>query len=259
MPDSKVCIGPKHHATSGLLHIYRLKCNRGLPCDACTRRDKSALCSYAPNANRNRHEPSKRRDIKDRLSTLENLVSSFLSDDTVVQPRFHAESMIATEEGGYTATTAEQYNRSIKQSSILSSSSGGEDALTPETPHMQETGNGQVNYIDPSHWQSILDDIKEVREHLSIPNQSLSRNETDFDADRMVKDASFLFGPAQNPTIDEILRSLPSQPICDMLVSWYFNSRFMVLGKIEENIQRLLKGHGLTFILRHYTSCKIPK
>ncbi|KAF2502981.1 hypothetical protein BU16DRAFT_546096 [Lophium mytilinum] len=199
----------------------KLKCNRRLPCDTCMRRNRSSLCNYATNANRNKPEPSKGRDLKDRLNTLENLVSSFLSADAVIQPGLLNESELAIEDSGFVAPSAER------------SSSGGEDTLTPETPHIQQTGNGQVNYIDPSHWLSILDDIKEVREHLSISNQPISRNETDFDIDLAVSDASFLFNLDPNPSFDEILRSLPSQPICDMLLSWYFNSRFMVLGIIH--------------------------
>jgi hypothetical protein len=214
-----------------LTFICRLKCNRGLPCDACTRRGKSSLCNYATNANRNKSEPSKARDLKDRLKTLENLVSSVLSGDAVIQSGQLIESGLTTEDSGIMLSSVEHYVGSATQSSTFSSSSGGEDALTPETPHIQETGDGQVNYIDPSHWLSILDDIKEVREHLSTSNQPIPRDGTGFDSDRGVADASFLFGQNQNPSLGEILRSLPSQPICDMLLSWYFNSQFMILGK----------------------------
>jgi hypothetical protein len=217
------------------IHICRLKCNRGLPCDACTKRGRPSLCNYATNANRNTPEPSKARDLKDRLSTLENLVSSVLSGEAVIQSGLLNEIELPEQSSGTIAPSAEQYNRSTKQSSTFSSSSGGEDALTPETPHIQEVGDGQVNYIDPSHWLSILDDIKEVREHLSISDQPIPRNGTSFDGDRVVSDASFLFSSDQNPSLREILKSLPSQPICDMLLSWYFNSRFMVLGKRIEN------------------------
>jgi hypothetical protein len=163
-------------------------------------------------------------------------VSSFLSGDAVVQPGLLTESELSAHDN---ASSAEKYNTSTKQSPNLSSSSGGEDVLTPETPHIQETGTGQVNYVDPSHWLSILDDIKEVREHLSISDQPMSRNGTGFDLGRAVSDASFLFSSDQNPRLDEILRLLPSQPICDMLLSWYFNSRFMILGK--KTIQHRLK------------------
>jgi hypothetical protein len=216
------------------IQIYRLKCNRGLPCDTCTKRSKSSLCKYANNANRNAPEFSKARDLKDRLSTLENLVSSVLSGDAVIQPGVPFESELTRECNRITASSDEQYDRSTKQSSTYSSSSGGEDALTPETPHIQEIGNGQVNYIDPSHWLSILDDIKEVREHLSISEPPTSVNGIGFDTDQVVSDASLLFGSDQKPRLDDILRSLPSQPKCDMLLSWYFNSRFMVLGEKEK-------------------------
>jgi hypothetical protein len=213
------------------LHNYRLKCNRALPCDTCTRRGKSSLCSFAPNANRNKHEPSKARELKDRLSTLENLVSSLLSGDAVIQPGLFSESEPSTKDSMIVVSSVGQSSRPATQASTFSISSGKEDALTPEIPHIQETGTGQVNYIDPSHWLSILDDIKEVREHLSIPTQPIFSNGTAFDLDRTVSDAGVLLCSGQNPSFDEILRSLPSQPICDTLVSWYFNSKFMILGK----------------------------
>jgi hypothetical protein len=170
-------------------------------------------------------------------------VSSFLSGDAVLQPGPLSESVPSIEDGEITSIPAEQYNRSVKQTSTLSSSSGGGDALTPEGPHLQETGDGQVNYIDPSHWLSILDDIKEVREHLSVSNQPLSQNEAGFNAGA-ASDASFLFNPNQISSLDEILSSLPSQPICDMLLSWYFNSPFMVLGKLKiSSLTYLNLGH----------------
>jgi hypothetical protein len=217
--------------------ICRLKCNRGLPCDTCTRRNKSSLCNYAANASRAKPSSSKPRDVRDRLNTLESLVSSFLSGDTVIQPGLLTGSEPATEDGQAIISPLEQYSIAIpaKQSLALSSPSRGDIAFAPETPHLQETGDGQVNYIDPSHWLSILDDIKEVRDHLSVSNQPVSQNGAGFAAHGGVPDASFLFGSTQNSSLGEILSSLPSQPICDMLVSWYFNSSFMVLGKIESS------------------------
>ena len=59
----------------------------------------------------------------------------------------------------------------------MHSSARYSDALTPESPHRQETTDGQVNYIDRGHWLSILDDIKEVREHLAVaPLPSLQQS-----------------------------------------------------------------------------------
>lgn len=161
-------------------------------------------------------------------------MSSFLSGDAVIQPGLSAESDAAA---GDTEPSAGRGDRSAEQDAAFTGT-GGEDTLTPETPHLQETVDGQVNYIDPGHWLSILDDIKEVREHLSVPSQPASQSETGLGADRE-SDAGFLLGSSQNASLDEILSSLPSQPTCDMLLSWYFNSRFMVLGKGTSNTSRV--------------------
>jgi hypothetical protein len=212
-------------------HIFRLKCNRALPCDACIRRDKSSLCTYAANASRSKPESSKQRDLKDRLNTLESLVSSFISGDTAILPRSPINAGSNIESTGSVVSSTDQLSNTGKLDTAPSSSSGREYALTPETPHLQETREGQVNYIDPSHWLSLLEGIKDVRDHLSMPTQPLSQNDTGPDVNQ-ASDASFLFNLNQTSSLDEILSSLPSQPICDMLLSWYFNSRYMVLGKM---------------------------
>ncbi|KAK7215815.1 hypothetical protein V2G26_003818 [Clonostachys chloroleuca] len=142
----------------------KLKCNRELPCDSCVKRNKSSLCHYASNANRTRPAPSgPQRELKERLHTLEAMVSSFLSGDAVIQ----------TDRGRVNDSTRRAPSASGALQNVTPSESnsspgraGGEaNALTPETPHMHETGDGQVHYIDRNHWLSILEDIKEVREH----------------------------------------------------------------------------------------------
>ncbi|OTB10589.1 hypothetical protein K445DRAFT_386538 [Daldinia sp. EC12] len=202
----------------------KLKCNRGLPCDSCMRRDKASLCNYAANASRSEPSNSQPRALKDRLNALESLVSSLLTGDAVVRPGTISRGEPTTRSVESVASPARYYN---------TPSSVREDALTPESLHLQETADGQVNYIDPNHWQSILDDIKEVREHLSASDEPVPRHEKGAVADRVVLDASFLLNSDRIPNLDEILSSLPPQPICDMLLSWYFSSRFMVLGVIH--------------------------
>jgi hypothetical protein len=114
-----------------------------------------------------------------------------------------------------------------------SSSVTVDEGLTPATPHLQESDDGQVNYIDPSHWQSILEDIREVREHLSPTQTASSEHKVQGLIELQGSDASFLFGAEQSASLDDVLLSLlPEQPICDMLLSWYFNTNFMTLGEI---------------------------
>lgn len=215
---------------------FRLKCNRGLPCDTCVRRDKSASCNYASNASRNKPAPSKPRELKDRLNVLEGLISSLLSGDTVIHPATLEGHEHEENNSSAITLSSSQSNTVAKTDTRISSPNESEGGLTTQTPRLRETGDGQLNYIDPSHWLSILDDIKEVREHLSVPSRTIPPKEDGFNVNRTITEANLLHGSNQSMDLDEILSSLPSQPICDMLLSWYFDTRFMILGMVESFI-----------------------
>ncbi|KAK7998539.1 hypothetical protein PG991_015018 [Apiospora marii] len=170
-----------------------------------------ATCAYAPNASRARPEPNKSRDMKDRLNALEKLVSSFLAGEapTLASPSATAGNNSADTETNPTLVNtplSERHDDSIAADVGLTRPNG-DAPLSPETPNLQEMGDGQVNYIDPSHWLSILDDIKETLRSLSMPAQTLS--------------------------LSDALSALPARPTCDRLISWYFNARFMVLGVVH--------------------------
>ena len=197
-----------------MFNLYRLKCNRELPCDSCIKRNKSASCQYAANATRSRHTPTKTRDLSDRLESLAQTVSIFLDHNATIP-----------------APPPQSQRRG----------SSGVDAdktvLTPELPHVQETEDGQVNYIDRGHWLSILNDIKEVREHLDtdVLSSTSSQTKADDTSPPKLVDGTHLLNLNSNSdsTFAEILSQVPSRPKCDMLLSWYFNSKFMVLGIIH--------------------------
>jgi hypothetical protein len=173
--------------------------------------------------------------MKDRLNTLENLVSSFLSGDTVIRAGADPDRGFDRAQSGRATNLhpIRRGNEPIQSDPATSSHSTAEHALTPETLHLQKTGDGQVNYIDRSHWQSILEDIKEVREYLTIPNQPLPQGATNHGTDRVLADASYLFGSMPSVQFTEILSSLPPQPVCDKLVSWYFSTQIFVVGKTD--------------------------
>ncbi|KAI1737167.1 hypothetical protein F4680DRAFT_460682 [Xylaria scruposa] len=211
----------------------KLKCNRNLPCDSCVKRSKSSLCHYAANASRGRPGPSKQRNLQDRLNTLENLIGSFISGDTIVKARTNEDEEFDPDHSETISPLVEQSDKVIRLKSHSFGPGRAEDRLTPETPHLQKARDGQVNYIDPSHWESILEDIKEVREHLAIPNQSPLQSEPGHGAHRVLADASHLFGSIPYTTFTEILSSLPPQPICDKLVSSYFSTQIFISGIVH--------------------------
>ena len=175
------------------------------------KRGQESSCRYAANANRGSAASvsAKTRAFKDRLDCLEKLVSSLASNDKAEIKGYSPDSGV-----------------SVTSSTRLS--------LAHKAPRLQETDYGQLNYMDPSHWQSILEDIREVREHLSPANNMLSygesRSESIHPPASAQPDAGFLFGTAADTTMEQVLTTLPAQPICDMLLSWFFNTRFMNLG-----------------------------
>lgn len=91
--------------------------------------------------------------------------------------------------------------------------------------HIQD---GQMSYVDSSHWLSILQDIKELRKELSLTETPIQEEQSigGFNAQ---PGADLVFGPLQSLTISEILQSLPPKAVCDNLLSYYFNFPFYVL------------------------------
>jgi hypothetical protein len=164
-------------------------------------------------------------NLTDRLKNLEALVSSLASQDLVVQQRqqsdgsSHAPMAVSSQEPGLAPRP---------------SSSEGKKGLKPETPRIRPTQDGHVNYVDSNHWLSVLEDIREVREHLSPDGTVLSEEASRDEGPKWEPDdrpVSSVLGLEANLSLEEILTSLPPRAICDRLLSHYFNSRFQVLGE----------------------------
>ncbi|KAI6782559.1 uncharacterized protein J7T54_003570 [Emericellopsis cladophorae] len=116
------------------------------------------------------------------------------------------------------------------------SAAQGANRLTPETPHLQQSEDGHVSYIDPSHWQSILEDIREVREHLAPGQAKNSSSNLQSNGNIHTShgdDPGLYLGAFAPGSLEAILATLPPQPICDKLISGYFGMQFMVLGIIH--------------------------
>lgn len=99
-----------------------------------------------------------------------------------------------------------------------------------ETLRVLHDQNGDAVYTDPSHWMSILQEIKFVRESLPSPESSAPDDTLHSDSGPGF-DLNLNMGPGDRFSIADALACLPTQPVCDMLLSKYFNSRYMVLGK----------------------------
>ncbi|OAA55860.1 hypothetical protein SPI_08067 [Niveomyces insectorum RCEF 264] len=122
------------------------------------------------------------------------------------------------------------------------SSAAPETAVLTKKPMGLASGfvlhGSQATYVDSSHWSSILEDIRGIREQLSSSAiQAESGSEVDMSAPStdmtLGREAStgfdLTFGSVRTLDLDQILEALPRRQICDSLVSQYFQSRFTIL------------------------------
>ncbi|KAK3292146.1 uncharacterized protein B0H64DRAFT_364827 [Chaetomium fimeti] len=211
------------------------KCNRATPCDSCIKRNQPSSCHYAANVRRSEASSSKKTNLTDRLRNLEALVSSFASRDLVVQQRSRTDgssdaAAAMPNEGpglqtGASPNIDSQFNQNQDQK-----------GLDTEAPRIRQTYDGPVNYVDSNHWLSILEDIREVREHLSPEGNFLQQEmPTGSGAgwEPGIPEVSSVLGLNASSNLDDILTSLPPRPTCDRLLSHYFNSRYLVLGIVH--------------------------
>ena len=205
----------------------KLKCNRASPCDTCIRRNKQAQCHYAGNAKRNRSNvPSKQAQLQEKLKNLENLVSGLVSGQ-VPNPGARSGSGQGDDSEsnvhGPSGTGAERITSSKEHLKA--------QPIDKESPRAVLGLGGQINYVDGSHWKSILEELKEVREQLTSEDQPLPRDTSASLGTVSDPDSVLVFPGSTSADLDDILNALPTQAICDVLVSHYFNARYAVLGK----------------------------
>lgn len=203
MSYTKVCNAPP--TPQVLLHTNnnRAKCNRELPCENCIKRGEKATCKYASNAIRN---PKRRNsNVGERLRRVEKLVSE-LAEGPVLHERLVASQRVNVDDA--------------QEERYMPRNSGGVTAAEPPTPRKAR------GHIENTHWLSILNDIKEVREELAQSDIMTSpEDDADINEDQEEEDVDLVLGATQPlPTFQEIINSLPPRPICDTLLSQYFTS-----------------------------------
>ena len=191
------------------------------------KRNQPSSCHYSATTRRSETGASKTANLTDRLKNLEALVSSFAAQDLVAQQQRKGKAKLAINDPAVSATSSQEQGHDTSHKT-------GEKGLNPESPRMRQTQDGHVSYVDSSHWLSVLEDIREVREHLSPEGSALPENVSRGNAaswEPEVPQVGSVMGLNVSLSIEEILSSLPPRALCDRLLSQYFNSRFQVLGE----------------------------
>lgn len=178
------------------LHTCRLKCDRQKPCHNCIKRGQPGSCDYV------KHDPSRPKpmttNVQDRIRQLEDKVVALLNSQTSqATPSAEASASAASpkEDDGFTQSAYE---------SIPKGSSG-----------VFTRTNNQVNFVGSEHWESVLEDITELKIDLETDDSSM----TDFKP-------QILFG-TNLASRSDLLSSIPSRPVCDALVSRWFRSMWV--------------------------------
>jgi len=150
--------------------MRRLKCNRGHPCDNCTKRGDIPSCSYAAPSSRKKVAGAAGPlatpdDMQNRIDRLENLVLSLMTNGS-------------SQQNGASAATAQAAINSARSSSIGAISKShsidadGEDMIREDDPEdsdvndvsqrigVMKVDGGKAVLISDAHWYTILADVR---------------------------------------------------------------------------------------------------
>ncbi|KAF5983485.1 transcriptional regulatory [Fusarium coicis] len=195
----------------------KLKCNRSLPCDSCIRRNKQSLCHYASNADRHDKRADKNESVADRLKNLESLIA------TVAEKTQKPSPTSSMHNNDNTAQT--QHGVAGIDNMRLADNSRSEALANREN-----AASGLIGQVDSSHWSSILDNIRSIRDELPAASpQASTLSSVTLNNDASTSEADFDMGSPDSLTIERILSALPPRQVCDTLVSVFFLSHYTMM------------------------------
>jgi hypothetical protein len=145
-------------------------------------------------------------NVQDRIQHLENMVKELLSNQSTDHHTLTSDS------SPLAVMTDSAANDGFTQSPAPSAPKASLGKLT--------TGKDQPNFVGSEHWESILEDIAELKIDLTTPDE-LER--TDFKP-------QLLFGKNSASRL-EIMSSIPPRPVCDLLISRWFKTFDMAPSK----------------------------
>lgn len=168
------------------------------PCDNCAKRG-IASCDYPSRvvvrAARARKPAA---DVHDRVQQLEDMIKSLIRNQTVL-----AENPPSKEREADLGNDRE----AIPPTAAVPSFSVGKFTKTKD----------QVSFVGSEHWESVLEDIRDLKIDLETSDTSDNVSEiADFKP-------QMLFG-TERPSRAELLSSIPSRAVCDVLVSRWFKT-----------------------------------
>ncbi|KAF1948933.1 hypothetical protein CC80DRAFT_283036 [Byssothecium circinans] len=211
----------------------KLKCNRGHPCDNCTKRGDSPSCTYATPGNRKKSGASTSPatspdDMQNRIDRLEGLVLSLMTNGAQSAGPAAAQQALANSMSS--GSDAQHHvHMANGPDSIPEEDAGDESEVEHVTKSIgvMKMDNNRTVFASEAHWYAILGEISEVKtyfhEHKKQYEDQLKRYKAAHADDNNLGTA-FLFGGSKPLSHAELLSRFPPKATADILVSRYFNT-----------------------------------
>ncbi|KAF2874685.1 fungal-specific transcription factor domain-containing protein [Massariosphaeria phaeospora] len=208
----------------------KLKCNRGQPCDNCTKRGDAGSCTYATAGNRKKSASSSGSaatpdDMQNRIDRLEGLVLSLMTNGPQSAGPAAAQAAIADS----MANSSPENALDLGPESIIEEDAGDESEVEHVTKSIgvMKVHNNHAVFASEAHWYAILGELSEVKNYFNAHKKQYEEQLKRYQANRPDEagpGTAFLFGAQQPTSYAEILSRFPPKPEADILVSRYFNT-----------------------------------
>ncbi|KAF2807022.1 uncharacterized protein BDZ99DRAFT_90074 [Mytilinidion resinicola] len=210
----------------------KLKCNRGHPCDNCTKRGDTGSCTYATPGSRKKSSSSSGStnspdDMQNRIDRLEGLVLSLMTNGAQSQGPTAAAAAIANSMNGNSMD--QPYDLSAPESIKEETEDEDESEVNQVTKSIgvMKVDNNKAIFASEAHWYAILGEISEVKNYFSEHKKQYDDHYQKFKAEHQEEyqpGTAFLFGAQKPTTHAEILAAFPLKPTADILITRYFNT-----------------------------------
>ncbi|KAK3113198.1 hypothetical protein LTR53_009740 [Teratosphaeriaceae sp. CCFEE 6253] len=183
----------------------KLRCSRDTPaCEQCVKRTKETDCLYTERGLGYNAAKQRADLVREKVDRLESFVSQ-------LKQSAPAGSSDLTVANGCLDPTDER---------------SGDVVLSQTTGKLRLTDTGGTAYHGPSHWESIIEDIVEIKAYFDL--QGSPENVQDDHSPPLLQSgviaADVVLGVADIYSKEELLAFLPARPVVDRLIATWFRN-----------------------------------
>nr|POF26319.1 putative transcriptional regulatory protein [Quercus suber] len=213
----------------------KLKCNRGHPCDNCTKRCDVASCNYATPGNKKKGSVSSANatpdDMQNRIDRLEGLVLSLMTSGSQQGSTAAAHAAIEGSRREFVGSKSEvSLDREGSDMIREEDENGNEDDSEVDQVSrglgIMKVDNGRAVFASDAHWYAILGEISEVKNYFHTHKEDYKNQMARVQAANAAANSgsAFLLQGTPQKTKEEILAAFPSKTNADRLIARYFNA-----------------------------------